>query len=62
MTAHNDITGDKIATKPSKAYEANYDAIFRKPPTQKPAPTLNPEYAEFLKERGILEELYGDDV
>lgn len=26
----NDITGDKIQTKPSKAYADNYDAIFRK--------------------------------
>ena len=28
--SHNDITGDRIATKPSKAYEDNYDAVFRK--------------------------------
>jgi hypothetical protein len=30
MTAHNDITGDAIASKPSNAYANNYDAIFRK--------------------------------
>lgn len=28
--SRNPITGDKIATKPSKAYEEGYDAIFRK--------------------------------
>jgi hypothetical protein len=26
----NDVTGDRIVTKPSKKYEDNYDAIFRK--------------------------------
>lgn len=30
MTSHNDITGDAIKSKPSKAYSDNYDAIFRK--------------------------------
>jgi len=30
MTAKNDITGDKIQTKPSKAYADNYDAIFQR--------------------------------
>ena len=31
MTARNDITGDKIATKTnSKAYRDNWDAIFGK--------------------------------
>jgi len=30
LTAKNDITGDLIATKFSKAYEENFDAIFRK--------------------------------
>ena len=30
--SRNEITGDSICTKPSrsKAYESNYDAIFRK--------------------------------
>jgi hypothetical protein len=28
--SHNDISGDRIATKPSKAYSKHYDAIFRK--------------------------------
>lgn len=28
--SHNDITGDRIATKPSKAYSDNYDAVFGK--------------------------------
>lgn len=28
--SHNPITGDKIATKPSKAYADNYDAVFGK--------------------------------
>ena len=33
MATRNDITGDKIQTKAaSKAYEDNYDAIFRKEP------------------------------
>jgi len=26
--ATNDITGDKISTRPSKSYRDNYDAIF----------------------------------
>jgi curli production assembly/transport component CsgF len=30
MTAKNDITGDKIQTKPSTEYADNYDAIFSK--------------------------------
>lgn len=30
-TAVNDITGDPIRSKPSSAYESNYDTIFRKP-------------------------------
>jgi hypothetical protein len=29
MTAKNDITGDTIKSKPSKAYSDNYDAIFK---------------------------------
>lgn len=32
MATTNDITGDSIASRPNtKAFEANYDAIFRKP-------------------------------
>ena len=32
MTTRNDITGDKIKSKPpSKEYKDNYDKIFRKP-------------------------------
>ena len=32
MTTHNDITGDKLITKAkSKAFDDNFDAIFRKP-------------------------------
>ena len=30
MSAKNDITGDKIQTKPSTSYADNYDAIFSK--------------------------------
>ena len=30
MTAKNDITGDKIQTKPSTLYADNYDAIFER--------------------------------
>ena len=30
MTAKNDITGDKIQTKPSTKYADNYDAIFNR--------------------------------
>lgn len=31
--SHNDITGDKIATKPaSDKFRENYDAIFKKEP------------------------------
>jgi len=30
MAARNDITGDSIQTKPSKAYEENYEKIFGK--------------------------------
>lgn len=64
MTARNDVTGDRIATKPSRAYEDNYDRIFRKPKATaaEPSPTTDPAFAEFLRERGVLEELYGDDV
>jgi hypothetical protein len=33
MASHNDITGDKIITKAkSKAFDDNFDAIFRKEP------------------------------
>ena len=28
MVSVNDITGDKISTRPSKSYRDNYDAIF----------------------------------
>ena len=32
MSNHNDITGDKLITKAkSKAFDDNFDAIFRKP-------------------------------
>ena len=35
MTASNDITGDKIATKTvSETYRNNYDSIFRKNTTE----------------------------
>lgn len=30
MVAKNDITGDSIQSRPSSAYEDNYDRIFRK--------------------------------
>ena len=30
MTAKNDITGDKIQTKPSTSYADNYDSIFKR--------------------------------
>jgi hypothetical protein len=31
MTSHNEITGDKLQTKPAtKEYRDNFDAIFRK--------------------------------
>ena len=46
--SHNDITGDRIATKPSKAYEDNYDRIFRRPrsPTRPGCQTLQEVIAE----------------
>jgi len=31
MSNYNDITGDKLQTKPSKTYADNFDGIFRKP-------------------------------
>lgn len=31
MSNKNSITGDTIITKPSAKFEANFDAIFRKP-------------------------------
>lgn len=30
LVSTNPVTGDRIVTKPSKKYEDNYDAIFRK--------------------------------
>lgn len=68
--SRNDITGDRIATRPSSEYERNFDRIFRRPgPSEtkplrpkEPSPTTDPAFAEFLQERGILETLYGDDV
>jgi|LWDU01.1.fsa_nt_gi hypothetical protein len=35
-TAKNDITGDSIRTKTSRAYRQNYDAIFGKKDKVKP--------------------------
>ena len=34
-TAKNDITGDSLTSKTSKAYRDNYDAIFNKPTKEK---------------------------
>ena len=43
-TAKNDITGDSIASKSnSKAYQDNYDLIFRKPVANKSTSTLEDE-------------------
>ena len=30
MSNYNDITGDKLQTRPSKTYADNFDGIFRK--------------------------------
>ena len=35
MATTNDITGDRLVSKPSKQYKDNYDAIFRKPAKDK---------------------------
>lgn len=49
MATTNDITGDAIRSKkPSKDYEDNFDAIFRKPPVAQPdlpadEPVVTPE-------------------
>jgi hypothetical protein len=42
VATHNDITGDSIQSrKPTKAYEDNYDAIFRKDKVEEPSVTTN---------------------
>lgn len=48
MVAKNDITGDSIQTKtPSKAYQDNYDNIFRKKKDDNTGVTVN-EYQDIL--------------
>ena len=40
-TTHNDITGDKIKTKPnSNAYRDGWDKAFKKPPSTEEFPCL----------------------
>jgi hypothetical protein len=34
MAARNDITGDSLISVPTKAYQDNFDIIFRKPKEQ----------------------------
>lgn len=40
-TASNEITGARIATKPSALFEANFDAIFRNKPNSNGLETAN---------------------
>lgn len=44
--SHNSITGDKIATKPSKAYAEGYDAIFRKAGLCAPFPAMDKQWPQ----------------
>ena len=57
--SHNDITGDAIRTKPSKAYAENYDAIFRPAPCA-PFPGMDkPWPQEKIEEfRGVLDRIF----
>lgn len=50
MTSKNDITGDKLATKPSsEAYRDNWDRIFgKKPPAEVSPDTLEDAMAKIL--------------